>query len=723
MDLLSLLLQLAFIALFGVAVWRYMRRPGTIELTVVGIFGTVAAVFTISLLGRFVPGVAEALQPVSIVLLLAQPMLVVRLIGLITALPRWVLPVVFVSFLAATVGVLLPSERLAPALLFLAGYFVIVQGAGAAVLLHESRRRLGLPRVRLLLAGVATALFGVAVALASVGAALSGGAAPAEAQLLARLAALAAAIGYLGAFMPSGLVGSLGQRAVAFDYTRLLVATPSGTEPGVLWRNLALAAQDILGTRRVNVLDLDGHDISGDEEAEDPPRAPTMETIEVPITSSGRQVARLRADLDGRPVFIEDDMAVIALLGTLTARAVEREDAVVALAETRRLLDATSAARASDARFRALLEAHPNAVLAADFDGTVSWATGPTGDVFGRSARELVGTPLRELIQLDGVTATEQELNGRQVRRVETSARRHDGTAFPADVTLTNFELDGREFQLVVVSDASWRHETAQLRDRFIGILSHELRTPITSIYGGTQILLRRDSRLDDESRQELLLSVAAESERLERIIENLLVLARVERGAEFFEPHPVVIRPVLNELVARERGMLPEMTINLSLPLGLPLVAADEEYLTLILRNLLSNAAKYAGPRATVDIEAVHGDGEVIIRVRDDGPGISAEEAEHLFSLYYRSASSKPAPGAGIGLFVCRGLVLAMDGRIWAAPVEDGGGAEFAFSLPLHVEEAESAGARRPARAGRQPAPVSPARDQGTAQRGTAPA
>ena len=688
MDLLSLVLQLAFFALFGVAVWRYLRRPGPIELTVVAIFGTVAAVFAISLLGRFVPGASQTLQPVSIVLLLAQPMLIVRLIGLITRLPRWVLPVVFVSFLAAAVGVILPPEPLVPALFFLAGYFVVVQGAAAAVLLNESRRRLGLPRVRLLLAGIATALFGLGVAVASAAAAMSVGGAPAEAQLLGRLFVLAAAIGYLGAFMPSGLLGYLGQRAVAFDYTRLLVATPSGTESGVLWRNLALAAQDILGTRRVTVLDPDGNDLSSTEESDEirvEATTATAQLVELPITSTGRQVATLRAGLNGLPVFVEDDMAVIALLGSLTARAVERESAVVALAETRRQLEATSAARASDARFRALLEAHPNAVLAADSEGTVSWATGPTGDLFGRSGRELVGAQLRDLIQLDGATATEQQISGRAVRRVETTARREDGATFPVDVTLTSFELDDREFQLVVVSDASWRHETAQLRDRFIGILSHELRTPITSIYGGTQILLRRDSRLDDDSRQELLGAVAEESERLQRIIENLLILARVERGAEFFESHPVVLRPVLNDLVARERGLWPGMTIELEMAPGLPLIAGDEEYLTLILRNLLSNAAKYAGPQATVQIAVVHDDGEVVIRVRDDGPGISAEEAEHLFSLYYRSASAAQAPGAGIGLFVCRGLVSAMGGRIWAAGGGNGG-AEFAFSLPLHI-------------------------------------
>jgi two-component system, OmpR family, sensor histidine kinase KdpD len=134
-------------------------------------------------------------------------------------------------------------------------------------------------------------------------------------------------------------------------------------------------------------------------------------------------------------------------------------------------------------------------------------------------------------------------------------------------------------------------------------------------------------------------------------------------------------------------------MQIKLTTSRGLPLVAADEEYLALILRNLLSNAAKYAGQDSMVEIVASHtgdaddGSGEVSVRVLDNGPGISEAEAEQLFGLYYRSADSSGAPGAGIGLFVCRGLVNAMSGRIWARPRPEGG-AEFGFSLPVYAEQ-----------------------------------
>jgi K+-sensing histidine kinase KdpD len=292
------------------------------------------------------------------------------------------------------------------------------------------------------------------------------------------------------------------------------------------------------------------------------------------------------------------------------------------------------------------------------------------------------------------------------VRRLQAIGRRSDDVTFPADVAITPFQLDDLAYQLYVVSDASWRHEANLMRDRFLGILSHELRTPITSIYGGTQLLLKRSDRLDPETRTELMTSVAAEAERLQRIIENLLVLARVERGADFFDPRPVTLKAVLTEFVGHESRLWPDMHITLSVGRGLPLVAADEEYLALILRNLISNAAKYAGERSTVEIVASQaaddgGAEEVTVQVFDNGPGIGEAEADQLFGLYYRSAEAKTAPGAGIGLFVCRGLVNAMGGRIWASRRPEGG-AEFGFSLPVYAEPtmpvARSAGV--PARA-----------------------
>jgi signal transduction histidine kinase len=139
---------------------------------------------------------------------------------------------------------------------------------------------------------------------------------------------------------------------------------------------------------------------------------------------------------------------------------------------------------------------------------------------------------------------------------------------------------------------------------------------------------------------------------------------------------------------VDSERPRWPDIRFSVKVPPGIPTVIADETYVEQVIRNLLSNAAKYAGATAHVEtiVEAT-GD-EVLVRVLDDGPGFPAEDGARLFDLFFRSPSTaSKASGAGIGLFVCARLVKAMDGRIWAVP-RDGGGAEFGFALRQMAED-----------------------------------
>lgn len=730
MDLLSTVIQLAFFGVFVATLVRFLRRPTRIELALVAIFGSTAAIFVYSLANTAFPGQLTFLQPVVISVLLAQPVLVFWLVTLIRPLPRWVLPVTAIGWLLATAGVVLAPPRFVPGLLFVAIYFMAGEGGAAVLLMRESQRRFGVHRIRLGLAGVATALFGAAIFIAAIGSAASPTGSDSPTLLWSRVSALLAAAGFLAAFLPPGWLRRLGQRAVAFDITRVVMTSPSGTDPEVLWSSLATAARAVLGASSARITGADGQLLATTEPAETEPATTEPATTEPAATepattaaaesrtssdtaassvdgktlhgswirltfrSPGQAEARLDAHLDGQPLFIEEDLAVINLLGAMTIRAVEREEAIVRLAEAKRELQAAAAIRASEARFRALLQADPNSVLAVDGAGIISWATGPTAELFGRPAHELAGLPIGDVVQLSTADLAQADDKEDRVRRVEAIARRQDGSTFPADVALTDFELDERVFQLFVVSDATWRHEASLMRERFLGILSHELRTPITAIYGGTQLLLKTTSQLDLDSRAELLANVATEAERLERIIENLLVLARVERGADFFEARPVALRPVLIDLVARERRLWPDLRLELAIEPGLALVAADEEYIGLIVRNLISNAAKYAGPRASVAVTARQEGDEVTVRVSDDGPGIPADEAEQLFDLYYRSSTTSAAPGAGIGLFVCRGLVNALGGSVWARPRPEGG-AEFGFSIPIYREPTDVSTAR----------------------------
>ena len=202
-------------------------------------------------------------------------------------------------------------------------------------------------------------------------------------------------------------------------------------------------------------------------------------------------------------------------------------------------------------------------------------------------------------------------------------------------------------------------------REAFVDVISHELRTPITTILGLTQILTR-PGRVDDEaSRTALLEDVRAESERLHRLVEDLLVMSRMERGILVAEAEPLELRRLLERIVAHESAELPSIRIELQLEPGLPIVAGEDTYVEQIVRNILGNAAKYTPAETRVVVDARREGRAVAIRFLDDGPGIPEASIPHLFELFYRDPqSARTVAGSGIGLFVCTSLVEAMGGR-----------------------------------------------------------
>src|SRR5439155_15380879 len=146
-----------------------------------------------------------------------------------------------------------------------------------------------------------------------------------------------------------------------------------------------------------------------------------------------------------------------------------------------------------------------------------------------------------------------------------------------------------------VVLDITERKQAEELRDVFVGMLSHELRTPVTAIYGGSQVL-RRD-HVDEATRHEIIGDIITESERLERLVENLLVLARAERNVVVGGQDPVLIRPILSRVMAEKRRRWPGANLELDIEPGLPPIVSDEASVELVLRNLIANALKYGPP------------------------------------------------------------------------------------------------------------------------------
>jgi PAS domain S-box-containing protein len=328
------------------------------------------------------------------------------------------------------------------------------------------------------------------------------------------------------------------------------------------------------------------------------------------------------------------------------------------------------------AELEAVIGAMGEAVLVFDASGRLR--------VSNRAAARLFGghtpTTMIEVDErLEGDQPHVDQLEGQH--RIEATGRWVEAHVYRP--RLKDAGLVAAGSSVVVLRDITDARTAQVAREAFIGVLSHELRTPITTIYGGSELLVRG---LSDPQRSEIVADIRAESERLARLVEDLLVMSRVERGGLEIGDEPVLIQRMLPGLLALLAARWPSLRVTTNMADGLPAVRGDVTYLEQVLRNLLVNAVRYGDALAKGVEIAVHEDdgGQVIVRVLDQGPGPGTDVPERLFELFYRAPKARSVPGgAGIGLFVCRQLVEAMGGRLWAKP-RDGGGTEFGFHLPV---------------------------------------
>jgi two-component system sensor histidine kinase KdpD len=229
---------------------------------------------------------------------------------------------------------------------------------------------------------------------------------------------------------------------------------------------------------------------------------------------------------------------------------------------------------------------------------------------------------------------------------------------------------------------AQVRAETERLRNSLLSSVSHDLRTPLAAITGAVSTILETGGRLDAATQRELLESVHEESERLNRLVQNLLEMTRLQSGAVTLkrELHPP--EEVIGAALSRMTSRLAGRRVTTRVPPDLPLVPMDDVLVEQVLLNLLDNAVKYTPAGSPVEIIATGGDRNVTIEIADRGPGLPPGEEDKVFEKFHR-AEPTTARGAGLGLAICRGIVQAHGGRIWAQNLP-GSGVAFLFTLPL---------------------------------------
>jgi PAS domain S-box-containing protein len=364
---------------------------------------------------------------------------------------------------------------------------------------------------------------------------------------------------------------------------------------------------------------------------------------------------------------------------------------VVEITERKRREVALAALSELQKQAQVISESIPYGFWTADVEGRMRYHSQSFLNLLGRTEEEAQG-----LGWLESLAPEEAEETRRDMR--DAVAARRQWT-FEFAVTGSDGRSRAILSQGFPVRDAngkvtSWaginlditdRKSTEAFREAFAGIMGHELRTPITSINAATKLLSR--AGLDEMQKSELLEDIIAESDRLRRLVEDLVVLARAERGTIQVHTEPVMLSHVLDKVRGQEQVRWPDRQIEFRVEGYLPVVRAEEALVEQILRNLIGNAAKYSGPGEAIEVVSDSQGERVRVRVLDRGPGVDPDETDRLFELFYRSPRTAKTAGSGIGLFVARRLVESMDGSIWARLREDGAGSEFGFSLHTMTE------------------------------------
>lgn len=232
---------------------------------------------------------------------------------------------------------------------------------------------------------------------------------------------------------------------------------------------------------------------------------------------------------------------------------------------------------------------------------------------------------------------------------------------------------------------------TDALRAALISSVSHDLRTPLSSIKAAASSLLQEDIQWDEEARNSFALSIEREADRLNRLVANLLDMSRIEGGALTPEKEWYPIDELIHDVLDRMQPILQGREVRTDMPVDLPPVELDYLLIDQVLTNVLENAVRYTPESSSIDISVRRVDGFIEISVADRGPGIPETDRERVFDKFYRVMETQTrasrTTGSGLGLAVSKGLVEAHGGHIWVEKRE-GGGAIFRFTLPLSETE-----------------------------------
>ncbi len=359
-----------------------------------------------------------------------------------------------------------------------------------------------------------------------------------------------------------------------------------------------------------------------------------------------------------------------------------------------------------------LVEQSPHPILVMKTDTTLVRVNPALEQLTGYSASELTGLKApypwwTEETPKDKIGRDFRAAKDGKGERFEEKLRNKSGEIFWVEIIPTAIILNGEHrYNLVISTDITERkqaeekvreaetlRELDRLRNELVANISHEIRTPLASIKGFATTLLQTDVKWSEQEQSEFLTAIDQETDRLTRLISDLLDMSRLEGGALKLDKDNYQIAEILELVNDSLLSLTEQHQLQVIVPEDLPSVFVDAMRIGQVLTNLVENATKFSLTGSPIIIEAEPSDEWVILSVTDMGEGIPPELLDRVFDRFYQTESIATGrkTGTGLGLSICRGIVEAHGGKIWMESTA-GEGSKFSFKLPVSKKEKEVA-------------------------------
>ena len=434
-----------------------------------------------------------------------------------------------------------------------------------------------------------------------------------------------------------------------------------------------------------------------------PPLGPVGSFLGAPIRLRGVRAGNLYlSDKEGGGEFTQDDEETLAMFAS---------HAAMAIANARRHREEQRAR----ADLETLIDTSPVGVVVFNAGTGVPVSLNREGRRLvdgltnpGQTAEQLLDVlTIRRAdgreISLREFPLAEALSTGETVRAEEIVIGVPDGRSVSVLLNATAIRSEEGQVESVVVTlqDMTALEELDRLRAEFLGMVSHELRAPLTSIKGSAATVLGSSADLDPAVVRQFFRIIEEQADHMHDLVADLLDVARIETGTLPVTPEPAEVAVLVDRARSTFTSAGGRNNLAIDIPPDLPLVMADRRRIVQVVGNLLSNAAKHSSESSVITVTVVREDVHVAVSVADEGRGIPSERLPYLFRKFTRTDGDdlgSGVAGSGLGLAICKGIVEAHGGRIWAESEGPGMGARFTFTIPT-VEEAGSGTANGPAR------------------------